>query len=302
MTGADRGTSETLGALLMTAIAVTAVTVGAGALFLADAPTDHPQAVIDAGMAGTDLVVEHRAGEVLDAATAELVLGGTGERVALTDGTVVTGDDDGLFEPGERWRFDLASEGRPTSVSLVVVEDRRVLVDSADIENATTDAPTTVATTTTTDTGPTTTTTSTTTTGPTVERFDVEDISDAHAVRFQIHWSVAGPYDDVVFRLYRDGGEDWTLVDTARPNGWQRFFGWPTRVVDGDHPEGTYRVVMWVTVEGQTTTRQVERTVDAPNGPGDGTGGDGRPGGGGSDGNGNGWWDRWWDWVRSWGR
>lgn len=127
----DRGASETLGAILMTVVAVTAVSVAAGTVFLADAPTDQPQAKITASYDGTNLTVEHRAGEALSTHESEIVLAGTGVRLDPANATELHGDGDGAFEPGEAWRFALANGTKPGRVSLVYDRQQRVLVDSA---------------------------------------------------------------------------------------------------------------------------------------------------------------------------
>ncbi|MFB6082572.1 MAG: type IV pilin [Halanaeroarchaeum sp.] len=83
MAGSDRGTSETLGAVLLTVVVVTAVSVAGGAVFLADAPPERPQASFDATVGNGTLTVVHVGGEPLDGDATRVVIDAAGDSVAL---------------------------------------------------------------------------------------------------------------------------------------------------------------------------------------------------------------------------
>ncbi|UWG48571.1 Cell surface protein [Halanaeroarchaeum sp. HSR-CO] len=173
----DRGQSETLGAILLVAITVIAISTVAGALFTANTPSEHPNARIEATADGTNLSVEHRAGQPIHEDDFEIVLQDTGTTMAGTDGEPdeALSDADAYFEPGEVWIFEAGytiADGE--DVLLIYTGEDRVLLDetgvgfqvtvtTADSTTTTTEGtsePTSTAT-------PTTTTATTTTTTPT---------------------------------------------------------------------------------------------------------------------------------------
>lgn len=285
MADTTRGTTETVGALLLTAIAVTAVSLAAGAMFVSSTPVDQPQASIGASVDGGELTVEHRGGTVFEYESIEIAVDGADKTFQPSDAIADAGDGNAKFEPGESLAFSLGPDDRPESVALVYLGAERVVVDTDDVDLDATSTVTTTATTepvTTTERSTPTETPSTTERSPgfTVEQFRVVDVSNAHAVRFEVVWRIAGDYDDVVFGLYRAEGGDWVDVAVDDPGLLERFFGLDARLVDQDHDEGTYRVVMWVTDDGETKRYVDTRTVE-----GRGNGDAGGPGG-----QGGSWW------------
>lgn len=281
----DRGASETLGAILMTVVAVTAVSVAAGAVFLADAPTDHPQAKISATYDGTNLTVEHRAGEALNTHESEIVLAGSGVHLDPANATELHGDGDAAFEPGEAWRFSLANGTKPGRVSLVYDRQKAVLVDSAvasepgtpTVTTTTTDGQGSTTTSTTTTTTTTTTTETPTTTEPpgapfSLEHFEVKDVSTANEVRVKATYRLSGRYDSVWVGLYRSDDEvvDW------EPSWFESLFfdepGSPVFLTDPGRDGGNYTVALYVESDGSWT--RYERTIEAER-KGNGNGGKG---------------------------
>ncbi|MGM0399356.1 MAG: PKD domain-containing protein [Halobacteriota archaeon] len=136
----DRGQSETLGAILLVAITVIAISTVAGALFTANSPSEHPNARIEATADGTNLSVEHRAGQPIHEDDFEIVLQETSTTMAGTVGVPVgLSDDDAVFEPGETWQFDAeytVTEGE--TVLLIYTGADRVLLDETSIGPETT--------------------------------------------------------------------------------------------------------------------------------------------------------------------
>lgn len=127
-----RGQSETIGAILLVAITVIAVSIVAGALFAANTPSDHPNARIEATANGTNLSVEHRAGQPIDEDEFEIVLRETSRTMAGTVGEPddTLSDDDAVFEPGEVWVFDAEySIAEGETVLLIYTSGDRVLLD-----------------------------------------------------------------------------------------------------------------------------------------------------------------------------
>ncbi|AKH98190.1 hypothetical protein HLASF_1715 [Halanaeroarchaeum sulfurireducens] len=138
----DRGQSESIGAMLLVAIVVIAVAVVAGALFMSSSPTEHPNVRIEATANGSELLVEHRAGEPIHENEFEIVLRETGTTMSGVAGQPrePASDKDGVFEPSEVWMFDAdysISEGE--SVLLVYTGGDRVLLDETAVEIPTQD-------------------------------------------------------------------------------------------------------------------------------------------------------------------
>lgn len=143
-------------------------------LFAASTPSDHPNARIDATADGTNLSVEHRAGEPLHEDEFEVVIQETSTTLPGMDGVPLDGwgDKDEYYEPGEIWRFDVAeSVPNGASVLLIYTGTDRVLLDQTTIGITVTED----ATTTTTSDGTPTTTEETTTTDPTITTTEVPD-------------------------------------------------------------------------------------------------------------------------------
>ncbi|MFB6081493.1 MAG: type IV pilin [Halanaeroarchaeum sp.] len=319
MAGSDRGASETLGAILMTVVAVVAVSVAAGAMFVADAPAERPQAKIDATATDGTLTVTHVGGEPLDSEAVEVVLGASGVSVTPEQAIDANLDGDGYFEPGEWWRFSLDGSA-PADVSLVYHGESAVVVDEAAVQEGS--APEATTTTTTTE-KPTTSpsgdgaedegderedgepggTTTSEDTDYSIETFQVnEHRGQPGVVRFEVVYRIEGEYDSVDFGLYRLEDGEWTLVDSDGEDGGRDVWDWwDWRVIedvileDSHHDSGEYRVVMWVSGDGETETRYTELTVEAPPGRGNGPDGDGADLGGWRD-----WIDRWEDWWSRW--
>lgn len=181
----DRGQSETIGAILLVAITVIAVSIVAGTLFAASTPTTHPNVRIDATASGSNVSIEHRAGEPIHEDDFEIILRETSTTIAGTVGEpdIALSDDDAVFEPGEIWTFDAGysiSDGE-TAV-LIYTGGDRVLLDETtiNIESTTTGTTTTEVETSTTTSepstkSPTTTNTPTMETPTTTEENDEDD-------------------------------------------------------------------------------------------------------------------------------
>ncbi|MFW5937388.1 MAG: type IV pilin [Halanaeroarchaeum sp.] len=136
----DRGQSETVGAILMVALAVVSVSIVAGALFAANSPTTHPSARIDATASDSTVSIEHRAGESLHEEEFEVVFRSADVTVPGVEWTPVTdgnrSDADASFEPGETWE---ASVDQPVpeneTVVLVFVGGERVVLDETTVDS-----------------------------------------------------------------------------------------------------------------------------------------------------------------------
>jgi FlaG/FlaF family flagellin (archaellin) len=144
-----RGDTEIVGMILLTAIVVVLMSVG-GYYVLSNVGEDGAPNVEITGRATSDAVtLTHGGGASLDAASLDVVLryGGSEQRYDFAaDGTC--GDEDGRFEPGERWTLD----GSPPydvgdTVELLLVDTDRdaVLFRSQQTATAPTATPTPAA-------------------------------------------------------------------------------------------------------------------------------------------------------------
>ena len=132
----DRGQSETIGAILLVAITVIAVSIVAGTLFAASAPTSHPNARIDATANGSNISIEHRAGEPIHEDDFEIYLQETDTRLAGVNGVPDErmSDTDSRFEPGEIWTFDAGYEvSDGETVVLIFTSGDGVLLDETTV-------------------------------------------------------------------------------------------------------------------------------------------------------------------------
>lgn len=127
-----RAQSETVGVILLTAIVV--LTVGtAGAVVLAGVDTTETvRADLAVTVADDGVAVTHDGGQPVAFADLQVVVrNGDGTwRPPMNESGVIRGDDDGEFEPGERWAATRDLNGDAvTTVQVVERESDTVLVE-----------------------------------------------------------------------------------------------------------------------------------------------------------------------------
>lgn len=277
----DRGQSETIGSLLLVAITVIAVSVLAGALFAANTPSDHPNVRIHATADGSNLSVEHRAGQPIHEDDFEIVLRETGTTLPghIGDPSASLGDDDATFEPGETWVFDARysiTDGE--SVLLIYTSGDRVLLDEDRIEFSptTTTTSTTTTTTTTTTTSATTTATTTTTTTESDNQPPVADAGGDYSVskNGEVELDGTGSYDPdedslsyhwEIVATEGTGGDEGTLVGASSEK--------PTYEAPNGENDGTIIVGLTVTdTAGYSAYDEASITIGFSPGGGNGQG------------------------------
>ncbi|MFB6134918.1 MAG: type IV pilin, partial [Halanaeroarchaeum sp.] len=132
MADADRGASETLGVILMTAVVVTTVSVAGGAMLATNDASQQATASIEAVASSENLTIRHVAGEPLPTENLGVVLRPSGEELSPRDRLSIPDrfdDRDGAFEPGESWRFPVDEPASIDDVVLLYDGASRYVVD-----------------------------------------------------------------------------------------------------------------------------------------------------------------------------
>lgn len=127
----SRAQSDVIGVALLTGVVVIAVGV-AGGIFLAssgdEASSENPLLDVDVTLTDSTIRVAHAGGDSIAITDLAVVVDGDTERNRYDlDPANVTGNGDGLFEPGEVWKRDHASSDRTATV-LVVHEPSNVVI------------------------------------------------------------------------------------------------------------------------------------------------------------------------------
>ena len=126
MTGRSRAQSEVIGAILLVAVVVIAVTAF-GVFYLGNQSDDgrDPAAEFNASASTTSVNITHLGGDSL--ARADLVVivrnSSTEREFSVENGTLTDGDTDDQFEPGEEWGSTNISLPAGESVRVFVVHD-----------------------------------------------------------------------------------------------------------------------------------------------------------------------------------
>ena len=129
----SRGQSEVVGSILLVALIVVALTVGAVAFAVLLDEDDPVSTVVGVeGMNDSTITLQHGGGDSVAVADLELVARNntSTERYPFTNGTDL-GDGDGRFETGERWQTNHSfSECDRVRLLLVDQSTGTVLLDS----------------------------------------------------------------------------------------------------------------------------------------------------------------------------
>lgn len=130
----SRAISDTMGVMLVAVVVLsTAAAAGVGIIAYQEAQTPSDvNAAVSASVDGENLTVRHLGGDAMERSTIEIVArGAETHRFAGRDASVVTGDSDDLFEPGERWRWRAGSPLQGDVEVLLVEAGERAVVDTA---------------------------------------------------------------------------------------------------------------------------------------------------------------------------
>lgn len=130
-----RAITDTTGIMLVTFVVVSTVTVaGVGVLEYQESQAPGGvNAAVAASVAGHNLTVHHQGGASIPISQVEIVTHDPEtRRFQGATASVVSGDDDDLFEPGERWRWTADTTfGEDVSVMLVDSASMNVIDDAA---------------------------------------------------------------------------------------------------------------------------------------------------------------------------
>jgi|GEM_PF-2814126 len=130
----SRAISDTMGVMLVAIVVLsTAAAAGVGIVTYQEAQTPSDvNAAVSASVDGENLTVRHLGGDAMARSSIEIATrGAENRRFAGLDAVVVTGDSDGLFEPGERWRWQAESPLQGDIEVLLVESGERTVIDTA---------------------------------------------------------------------------------------------------------------------------------------------------------------------------
>ena len=124
MTDDDRAQSEVIGAILLVAVVVIAVTTF-GVFYLNDESRGEPQPVADfeAIVTPTSVNISHLGGESIKRNELTVIIrnNSSTQRFSVANGSLTNSDTDGEFELGEEWGTTNISLSAGESVSIAVV-------------------------------------------------------------------------------------------------------------------------------------------------------------------------------------
>lgn len=120
----SRGQSELIGIVLLIGV-ITTLFFGVGFVVLSEwqsQANDEKRVTVASTVTADNVTLEHQGGDPIDAADVRIVLGGDSEEeYALENTSQQRGDDEGRFEPGDRWVVSHSVSG--DTVRLLVVHD-----------------------------------------------------------------------------------------------------------------------------------------------------------------------------------